>query len=193
MKIHPLAKTNLYIALWLVMTANLGFFKHIKLLALSAEVSPWKLVALHVVLLAALLTLILNLFTWWQTTRPVQSFFLMAGALGACVVDLGATGLDTAQLTQLSKAQLLSDRYLLRMGMLGVLPSVLVWMQTIPKEPLLPLARSKLLWMSGSLALLIGGVLAWSPVMLPILKGHRALLELATPLNVVHALVGLLR
>ena len=194
-----LALTNAVIALWLVLTANLGFFQRLWQLTPQTGLMAGAFFAVNVLLLLLLLVLALNLLTWRWLARPVQGFILLAAALTAYFIDSFGTGIDRGQIQNLMETDWREARDLMtfhfgwRVTLFGLLPLFWLWMRPVHHEPFWPMLKAKLAWSGGSLALILALGLAFYGSFAPFYREHRELKNCMTPINSIGGLVSYLR
>lgn len=195
---RPLTLTtvNALIALWLVVTANWGFFARLWQWTPHSGVMAGVFFAVNALLLWLLLVLALNLLIWGRLAKPVQGFILLAAALTAYFIDSFGTGIDRGQIQNLLETDwreardLMSWHFGWRVGLFGLLPLVWLTMQPVRAQPLWAMLKSKLIWLGGTLALIVAVGLAFYGNFAPFYREHRELKNFMTPINSIGSLIS---
>lgn len=130
-KAYPTYSILIVLSLFLCVTANLTFFKHV------LEIYPWVtnqafIFSLAVLVFACLLFLA-AIFSLVVPVRVTAAIFLMVAASSAYFSDTFGTVIDTEMLRNVletnaaESADLLNMSLLVRLLLLGLVPSLLVW------------------------------------------------------------------
>lgn len=194
-----LTATNALIALWLVVTANVGFFERLWSRVPHDGLQGFLFVLVNALLLFALLTLVLNLLTWRFVARPVQSFVLLAAALTAYFVDTFGIGIDRGQIQNLLETDvreardLMSWHFAWRVGLFGVLPTLALWLSRTRVQPFWAMLKAKLLWVGGALVAIVALALTSYGSFAPFYREHRDLKNFITPVNSIGGLISHVR
>ena len=180
-------------SLWMATAANLALWQELGRLALFQSGSGWLLaIGLGGITLAST-ALLLTVFAWRWTLKPVISLLLLAAATGAHYMLTYGVVIDSTMITNVLQtdvreaADVLSLRMLYTVGLLGLLPIALVWWVPLrwPRTP--RLVVQQLMFTLGLVLLLVAAfVLSFQPLA-STMRNHKQVRYLINPLNSVYA------
>ena len=146
-------------------------------------------------LIVFLLTGLIGLLAWRFTLKPALTLLLLTAAVGAHFMLTYGVVLDTTMLTNVLQTDpgeardLLGWRLAATVLVLGVVPSVLVWRVVLRPIALPRRLVQNFALTAGSLGAAVLVLLAAFQPLSSAMRNHRHVRHLASPLNVVQALV----
>ncbi len=191
---RSLASVNALVALWIVLTCNLSFFKRLHALT---PFDDWRLIVFllsAIVLLWAYINFVLQWLTWGRLARPMLTFILVASALTAFFVDSFGVGIDGSQIQNMMEtdvrevSDLLSWRMLAYVLVLAGLPLWWLWRRPLQADAFWPRQRHRMLASVVSL-LLVGGIASvFYADYASIFRNHREIRLVINPQNYIAGL-----
>ena len=181
-------------SLWMATVGNVALWRELWQLGL---LQGWRGVAFGVASLAlivALLGMLLGLFAWRATLKPVLTVLLLVTASSAYYMTVYHVVIDATMMTNVLQTNpgeardLLGWRFAAAMLVLGVLPSVWVWRTPLRPQPWSRRLGQNALLVAGSLVLAVAAVLAAYQPLASAMRNHRHVRHLVAPLNTVQAL-----
>jgi len=179
-------------ALFLTAFANLAFFRN--LATVFAE-TPWGL--LHMLSLAAVLlcatVLFLTLVTFRSVLKPILVTLFLVAAVSAYFMDTYNVIIDRDMLVnafQTNSAEsgdLLTPRLFAYVGLLGLLPSLVLWRVRVRPAPLYKAVGSRLLLGGGALVVMLALALISSAFYAAFVREHKELRYYANPLTPIYS------
>ena len=179
-------------ALFLTAFANQAFFRN---LATTFVDTPWGL--LHVLSLALVLlcatTLLLALLAFRPLLKPTLVILFMVSAASAYFMDTYNVIIDHDMLANVmatdaaETGDLLTPKLLLYLGLLGLLPSLLLWRIRLQPASLPKALASRLLLAAGALVIMLALVLISSAFYAAFVREHKELRYYANPLTPIYA------
>ena len=181
----------LLISIFLVITANVGFFR-------QANASyPFSQYALFILSMAVVLTgvllLVMTLFSYRYTIKAVIILFLLTATICGYFTDNYGTVYDTAMLQnalQTDKAEsqdLLSFWLFFRVILLGIIPSILVIYLPLNWQKFRRSIKQRLLTLVGALALILVPILAQSGQFASFFREHKHIRMYTNPATPIYA------
>ena len=180
-------------ALWLLVVDNGGYWSLVGGLPAEAGHSAWFLVSVFVFSLA-LVNLLLTLLACGRATRWVLATLLVASAAAAHFMGQYGILLDDEMLGNLFETdraeamELLGPRLLLDVLLLGLLPAALIWRLTPARQKLPRLLFEKVAVVGLTLAVLTVAVVPFFKEYASMVRNHREIRYLLTPVNYLHSL-----
>jgi lipid A ethanolaminephosphotransferase len=187
------APAILFTALWLLVADNGGFWSLVGGLPAEAGHSAWFLVSVCVFSLA-LVNLLLTLLACGRATRWVLAALLVVSAAAAHFMGQYGILLDDEMLGNLFETdraeamELLGPRLLLDVLLLGLLPAALIWRLTPVRQKLSRLLLEKAAVVGLTLAVLTVAVVPFFKEYASMVRNHREIRYLLTPVNYLHSL-----
>jgi lipid A ethanolaminephosphotransferase len=179
-------------ALFLTAFANQAFFRN---LTATFGDTPWGL--LHVLSLAAVLlcatVLMLALLSYRPLLKPALTILFLLSAVSAYFMDTYNVIIDSDMLANVmatdsaETGDLLTPKLFLYLGLLGLLPSLLLWRIRIRPASLPKAVGSRLLLAGGALMIMLALVLISSAFYAAFVREHKELRYYANPLTPVYA------
>ena len=179
-------------ALFLTAFANQAFFRN---LTATFGDTPWGL--LHVVSLAAVLlcatVLLLAVLAYRPLLKPTLVVLFVVAAASAYFMDTYNVIIDRDMLANVmatdsaETGDLLTPKLFLYLGLLGLLPSLLLWRIRIRPASLPKAVGSRLLLAGGALMIMLALVLISSAFYAAFVREHKELRYYANPLTPVYA------
>ena len=179
-------------ALFLTAFANQAFFRN---LTATFGDTPWGL--LHVLSLAAVLlcatVLMLALLSYRPLLKPTLVVLFVVAAASAYFMDTYNVIIDRDMLANVmatdsaETGDLLTPKLFLYLGLLGLLPSLLLWRIRIRPASLPKAVGSRLLLAGGALMIMLALVLISSAFYAAFVREHKELRYYANPLTPVYA------
>jgi lipid A ethanolaminephosphotransferase len=179
-------------ALFLTAFANLAFFRN---LATEFAATPWGL--LHMISLAAVLlcatVLLLSLVSFRPVLKPVLVVLFLVSAVSAYFMDTYNVIIDRDMLVNAlatnsaESGDLLTPRLFAYLGLLGLLPSLVLWRVRIRPAPLRKAMGSRLLLGGGALIMLLALALISSAFYAAFVREHKELRYYANPLTPLYS------
>jgi len=179
-------------ALFLTAFANLAFFRN---LATAFAETPWGL--LHMASLAAVLmcatVLLLALVSFRPVLKPVLALLFLVAAASAYFMDTYNVIIDRDMLVNAletnsaESGDLLTPRLFAYVGLLGLLPSLVLWRVRIRPAPLHKAIGSRLLLSGGALLIMLALVLISSAFYAAFVREHKELRYYANPLTPIYS------
>jgi lipid A ethanolaminephosphotransferase len=179
-------------ALFLTAFANQAFFRN---LTTTFADTPWGL--LHVLSLALVLmcatVLLLAVLAYRPLLKPTLVVLFMVSAASAYFMDTYNVIIDRDMLANVmatdsaETADLLTPKLFLYLGLLGLLPSLLLWRIRIRPASLPRAIGSRLLLTGGALMIMLALVLISSAFYAAFVREHKELRYYANPLTPVYA------
>lgn len=193
-KWRSLVFINSLVALWIVLTGNLTFFRR---LASLTPFQDWRaeiFLLSAVILLWAYVNFALQLLTWGRLARPFLTFILLASAITAYFVDTYGVGIDSGQIQNMLETDVREVMDLASWRMLGYvvvlagLPIFVLWRRPVLTERFWSRQRARLL--SGLTSFILVSIVA---VFLfadyaSIFRSHREIRFLINPHNYISGL-----
>jgi lipid A ethanolaminephosphotransferase len=178
-------------ALFLAAFTNLAFFRN---LATTFADTPWGLLhMLSVGLMLFLATvLLLALFSYRPLLKPALSILFLAAAAAAYFMDTYNVVIDHDMLVNVmatdsaETADLLTPRLFTYLGLLGLLPTLLLWRLRIRPITLRQALGPRLLLVGGSALIMLALVLISSAFYAAFVREHKELRYYANPLTPVY-------
>ena len=185
----------LIVTLYLVSSANLGFFAQV------LNIYPFKdnigFILSMTGLLTGLLWLILQLLCYRLTTKFVLIVMVMVAAICSYFTDSYGTIFDTnmlintLQTDQAEASDLLAPSFIIRVLLLGILPAVV-----IAKVRLQPLPLSKAMLQKGvnlllSIAVIIGSLLPFGDQYASFFRQHKQVRYYSNPITPIYSAIKL--
>jgi len=179
-------------ALFLAAFTNLAFFRN---LATAFADTPWGL--LHILSLGMILflatVLLLLLFSYRPLLKPALSVLFLAAAAAAYFMDTYNVIIDHDMLVNVmatdsaESGDLLTPRLFAYLGLLGVLPTLLLWRIRIRPMTLRQAWGPRLLLVGGSVLFMLALVLISSAFYAAFVREHKELRYYSNPLTPVYA------
>jgi len=179
-------------ALFLTAFANLAFFRN---LAAAFAETPWGL--LHMLSLAVVLmcatVLFLALVSFRPVLKPVLFFLFLVASLSAYFMDTYNVIIDRDMLVNAmatnpaESGDLLTPRLFMYLGLLGLLPSLVLWRVRIRPARLYKALGSRLLLGGGALVVMLAMVLISSAFYAAFVREHKELRYYANPLTPIYS------
>ena len=179
-------------ALFLTAFANLAFFRN---LATAFAETPWGL--LHMASLAAVLmcatVLLLALVSFRPLLKPVLVVLFLVAAVSAYFMDTYNVIIDRDMLVNAfetnsaESSDLLTPRLFFYVGLLGLLPSLVLWRVRIRPAPLPKAVGSRLLLAGGALLIMLALALISSAFYAAFVREHKELRYYANPLTPIYS------
>jgi len=179
-------------ALFLAAFTNLAFFRN---LATTFADTPWGLLhMLSVGLILFLATvLLLVLFSYRPLLKPALSLVFLAAAAAAYFMDTYNVIIDQDMLVNVmatdsaESGDLLTPRLFAYLGLLGLLPTLLLWRIRIPPVTLRRAWGPRLLLVGSSALIILALVLISSAFYAAFVREHKELRYYSNPLTPVYA------
>lgn len=184
----------LFSALWLTTLGNLALWLELKNLPESHDLQAFGFAMSFALLIAALICMVLSLFSWHWLLKPVISVFLIAAALGAYFmlsygVVIDSTMVENALQTDLRETRdLLSWKMMAMLGVIALLPMSLLWRTHVKRLSALRQLWHNALLFICSLALALTAVLPNYQQFASTMRNNVQLRFLINPLNSFYAL-----
>jgi lipid A ethanolaminephosphotransferase len=179
-------------ALFLTAFANHAFFRN---LSMTFAETPWGL--LHMISLAAVLMCATLLFLALVSVRPLLKPMLVAlllvAAVSAYFMDTYNIIIDRDMLVNVmatnaaESGDLVTPRLFLYVGLLGLLPSLVLWRVRIRPASLGKAMGSRLLLTGGALVIMLALVLMSSAFYAAFVREHKDLRYYANPLTPIYS------
>jgi lipid A ethanolaminephosphotransferase len=193
---RPLAPVALalIVALWIATLGNLGLWRTMLGLPELRGAHEWSSGLGFGVLLLALHAALFGLLAWKWTFKPVLIVFVLGAAcINYFALAYGAV-IDTTMMTNVLLTDtrevhdLLNWRMVTAIALLGLLPALLIACARLAWAPPLRQARRNALFTVGAIVVLVGvGALQFQGLA-SLMRNHKQVRYLITPLNAVYAL-----
>lgn len=186
---RSLASVNALIALWIVLTCNLSFFKQLDALT---PFNDWRVIAFllsAVVLLWAYINFVLQWLTWGRLARPMLTLILLASAMTAFFVDTYGVGIDGGQIQNMMETDIREVFDLVSWRMLGYalvlagLPIWWLWHRPLTADRFWPRQQHRVLASMVSLLLVAGVAAGFYADYASIFRNHREVRLVINPQN----------
>ncbi len=179
-------------ALFLSLTANVTFFNEVAQTYPPIE-GNWPFLASVAVLLVSILAFSMSLFSLVMPLKIVLSVFLLVGAVAGYYTDHFGAVVDSIMIANVVETDpaevrdLITLAMVMRLALLGLLPTVLVWW--VPLKPVKPLPS---LLLRGSVAaasvlIALGNVLWFSSVYAGFFRENARLRYYTNPLTPIYS------
>lgn len=157
-----------------------------------------ELVAVFALLLAAF-NLLLTLLAWPYVLRPVLTVMLLATSFVTYFMNQYGVMIDVGMVRNAVETDVAETRDLLTwklvvyVGLLGILPAWLLWRVPVRWRGIRRELLAKLVVIGVSLVVLVSVVLVYYQTFASVVRNHRELRFLLTPVNYIQATSGYLR
>lgn len=175
--------------LFFTMTSNNRFWSSLFKTQPTNSFDFWFLVAGTAVALTSIHWIVFLILLNRWTTKPVLSVLFVLTSLAVYFMDYYGVYLDKAMLRNLIEtdvmeaSELLEWRMLPHLLLLGVLPSILVWLIKLRTVNLKTAIMRRLALFSFAMLLVLGSLWFISPTMVPLMREHGKMRYLITPQN----------
>lgn len=179
-------------AVFLVSFANLAFFRN---MAAAFATDPWggfHLASIALLLLCAQI-LFLTVLSFRSMLKPTLTLLFLLSAITAYFMDTYNVIIDRDMIVNVMATDsaeswgLLTPALLVYVGLLGLLPSLLLWRVPVRPETVRSALRSRLLLASGAVLTILALVLISSAFYASLVREHKALRYYANPLTPIYS------
>jgi lipid A ethanolaminephosphotransferase len=187
------APAILLTALWLVVADNGGYWNLVAALPAEAGHSVWFLGSVFVFSLA-LVNLALTLLAFGRATRWVLAALLIVSAAAGHFMGQYGILLDDEMIRNIFETdrgealELLGIGLLVKVTLLGVLPSLVIWRLAPARQKLSRVLLEKAAVAGLTLAILAVAVVPFFKEYASLVRNHREIRYLLTPVNYLHSL-----
>ena len=184
-------------SVWIAALPNWPLWHALLALPETASLRGGLFVAGFGVMIAALLTMLLALFSWRITIKPAIAFVLLAAAFGAHFMGSYGVVIDTTMMVNVLQTDphevrdLLSWRLLANVTLLAGVPLLLLWRAPVARVPGWHQTGRNLLALIAALLVLAALVFALFADLSATMRNHRSMRYLINPVNSLYALVDL--
>ncbi len=181
-------------SLWLASASNYALWEEIHQLP---EVNGLRGLAFTVgfgIIITAALTTLLSFLNWGKLLKPVLTVFFFSAASGAYFMMSYGIVIDSTMITNVIQTDtkealdLLNWRMLISFGILGVLPSWVLWKTPVKSLRWGQQVLGNIILAVVSMAVLVGALLAVFQDFSSIMRNHTQLRYLINPLNSYYAI-----
>lgn len=179
-------------SVWIAVIGNLPLWRELRSIHLLDGPVGWGVAVAMCVVIAASLTAILCVFSWRWTFKPMVGVLLAVSAASAYFLWTYRALIHTDMLVNVLQTDsgevlaLVSARMLVPL-LLFALPLALVLWLPVQLHPPARQARRNALGVLACLAIIIGVILAAFQWVAPVMRNHKQLRHLMTPLNSIYA------
>ncbi|MYM63457.1 phosphoethanolamine transferase [Pseudomaricurvus sp. HS19] len=179
-------------AIFLLLTANVSFFRE-TLHAYPPGDGNWLFLAAIALALLAVMVFVMSLFALLLPVRVVATLFVLLAAVSGYFTDQFGTIIDTVMIEntlQTDPAEvrdLLSAGFLMRVALLGVVSTVLIWMVPLRTMSLPRRAGHHGLTAAASLVVLVLVLLSNGDQFAGFFREHKALRTYTNPLTPIYS------
>lgn len=194
-KLRPITSTRLVMLFAFAMVAFYNFAAWHALIGLT-QLQGLKAVAFYVsfaCFLWAVVTLLLTLFSFRPTLKPVLSLIALCSAAAAYFMNTYGITIDTVMMQNVLETNpgeakaLLSGRLFLYLGLLGALPIALIWRVPVTYRRVLPGLINKVLVCVGCVLVIAASVGPFYSTYAPIFRDEDKLTHFINPTNYLYA------